>query len=123
MLKTYRELEVWKKSFALCMRVYGATRTFPEEEKYGLRAQLRRCAVSVPSNIAEGYGRQTRRDYLRFLWVANGSLAELETQLLLARELGLCSERDAAALLYGTAEIDRMLKALIRALKRKEGSR
>ena len=81
MLKSYRELVVWQKAFQLCTHVYGLTKRFPPEERYGLTAQIRRAAVSIPSNIAEGYSRNTKRDYLHFLWMANGSLAEIETQL------------------------------------------
>ena len=82
MLKTYKELIVWQKSFRLCTQLYKITRAFPSEERFGLTSQIRRAAVSIPSNIAEGYGRGTTPDYIRFLWMANGSVAELETQLL-----------------------------------------
>ena len=120
MLKTYRELVVWQKAFRLCTDVYQLTKRFPSDERFGLTAQLRRAAVSVPSNIAEGYNRSTKQDYLRFLWIANGSLAELETQLMLARELGLGAREDLSETLESVEEVDRMLRALMRSLKAKE---
>jgi four helix bundle protein len=80
---------------------------------------VRRAAVSIPSNIAEGYGRGTTRDYIRFLWIANGSLAEIETQFLLAKELRYGSPLDLDSLLENVAEVERMLKALIRSLESK----
>jgi len=119
MLETHKELGVWQKSFRLCTRVHAVTREFPPEERFDLTAQLRRTAVSVPSNIAEGYNRATRRDYLRFLWMANGSLAELETQLLLAEELRLAGDNDLSNVLESVNDVDRMLRSLIRALVRK----
>ena len=81
-IRTYRDLIVWQKSMALVTDVYRVTRVFPKNEQYGLTSQLRRCAVSIPSNIAEGYGRRASNDYLRFLSIANGSLFELQTQSL-----------------------------------------
>jgi four helix bundle protein len=116
MLKTYKDLLVWQKSFRLCVRVYEVSRLFPREERFGLTAQLRRAAVSVPSNIAEGYSRGTRPDYVRFLWVAYGSLGELETQLLLAQELHYGDSAEAGQLLEALAEVERMLRALIQSL-------
>ena len=79
MLKNYKELIVWKKSYALCLDIYRITGKFPKEEKLTLVSQVRRSAVSVPSNIAEGYVRKTTADYIRFLYIAYGSLCELET--------------------------------------------
>jgi four helix bundle protein len=118
-LKTYRELVVWQKAFRLCTQVYRATARFSPDERFGLTAQLRRAAVSILSDITEGYGRGSTRDYVRFLWVANGSVAEIETQLLLARELGYASTSDLDSLLESVAEVERMLKALIRSLEAK----
>ncbi|UCF95102.1 MAG: four helix bundle protein, partial [Desulfobacterales bacterium] len=79
MLKNYKELKVWQKSYQLCLAVYQITAGFPKEERYGLTSQIRRPAVSVPSNIAEGYGRKTTADYVRSLYIAYGSNCELET--------------------------------------------
>lgn len=119
MLRTFRDLIAWQKGFALAKRVYELTRGFPREERFGLTAQIRRAAVSVPSNIAEGYNRGTRPDYIRFLWMANGSVAELETQLLLAADLGY-ARPDALDLLNALlAEEARILPALIELLQEK----
>ncbi len=85
---SYKDLRVWKESFALSVSIYKLTRDFPSEELYGLTSQLRRAAVSIPSNIAEGYGRGTRRDYRNFISIARGSTLELQTQLAIASELG-----------------------------------
>jgi four helix bundle protein len=117
MLRNYKDLKVWQKSFGACLDVYRVTGSFPADERFGLTAQLRRAAVSVPSNIAEGYARDTTRDYLRHLWIARGSLAETETQLMLAREMALADRQDLEILLGSVAEIERMLSALIRSLK------
>jgi len=84
----HRELEVWKRSIGLVKKIYQITKDFPVEERYGLTDQIRRAAVSVASNIAEGSGRQTPKDFVNFLSMARGSLAELDTQLFLAKELG-----------------------------------
>lgn len=119
MLRTYKDLIAWQKAFALCREVYTATRSFPSDERFGLTAQSRRSAVSIPSNIAEGYARGMTGDYLRFRGIAAGSLAELETQLLLAKELGFASPDSLDSVLMLTAEADRILSALIRALSEK----
>ena len=87
MIRSYRELVVWQRSFALSIEIYKLTREFPGEELYGLTSQLRRSSVSIPSNIAEGYGRNTRRDYRNFVGIARGSALELQTQLAIAKEL------------------------------------
>jgi four helix bundle protein len=83
MLKSYKELIVWQKAYHLCLGVYRATKGFPKEEIYGLTSQMRRAAVSVPCNIAEGYGRKSTREYIRSLYIAYGSICELETQILI----------------------------------------
>ena len=88
MLRNYKELKVWQKFYQLCLEIYRITGRFPGEEKYGLTSQIRRAAVSVPSNIAEGYGRRTTREYIRSLYLAYGSNCELETQVLLSSDLG-----------------------------------
>ena len=79
MLKNYKELNVWQQSYKLCLHIYKVTKCFPKDEMYGLTSQTRRSAVSIPSNIAEGYGRKTTLEYLRFLYIAYGSVCELET--------------------------------------------
>jgi four helix bundle protein len=88
MLKNYKELNVWQKSYELCLKIYRITAKFPKEERCGLTSQIRRSAVSIPSNIAEGYGRKTTLDYIRMLYISYGSVCELETQILLAGDLG-----------------------------------
>jgi four helix bundle protein len=119
-LQSFKELRVWQRSYRLCVDIYRVTRTFPPEERFGLSAQLRRAAVSVPSNIAEGYSRETTRDYVRFLWMARGSLAELETQLMLATELRFTGGGDADKLLAEVNEVQRMLNALIGSLSQRQ---
>ena len=89
MLKNYKELKVWQKSYELCLEIYRITAKFPTEERYGLTSQIRRSVVSIPSNIAEGYGRKTTLDYVRMLYISYGSVCELETQILLAGDLDL----------------------------------
>ncbi len=83
MLKNYKELKVWENAYKLCLDIYTVTKRFPKEEIYGLTSQIRRSAVSIPSNIAEGYGRKTTSEYMRFLYIAYGSVCELETQTIL----------------------------------------
>jgi hypothetical protein len=96
MLKNYKELNVWQKSYELCLEIYRLTAKFPNEERCGLTSQIRRSAVSIPSNIAEGYGRKTTVDYIRMLYISYSSVYELDT-----------AKKDLA-------EIERMLKALIK---------
>ena len=87
MLKNYKELKVWEKAYKLCLDIYRVTKRFPKEEIYGLTSQIRRSAVSIPSNIAEGYGRKTTSEYVRFLYIAYGSVCELETQTMISGDL------------------------------------
>jgi len=122
MLKNYRELIVWQKSYQLCLEIYRITRSFPKEEKYGLISQIRRAAVSVPSNIAEGYGRKTTPDYVRSLYVAYGSNCELETQILLSKDLGYINNEEAKKIQENIGEVERMLKALIKSLENKHSN-
>jgi four helix bundle protein len=99
--------------------VYKATEAFPREEKFGLVSQLRRCAVSVPSNIAEGYGRRTTADYIRMLYIAYGSICELETQIMLSNDLEFLARQKFDCLQSDISDVERMLKALINSLKKK----
>ncbi|MBL7732790.1 MAG: four helix bundle protein [Chitinophagaceae bacterium] len=85
--KTYQELDAWLKARELVKNIYLVTKNFPKEEIFGLAAQIRRCAVSVPSNIAEGYGRQYKKETIHFFYIARGSLYELETQIIIATDL------------------------------------
>lgn len=110
---TYADLRVWQSAMELVYDVYEVTRAFPKDELYGLVSQIRRAAVSIPSNIAEGKGRNTRNDLNSFLARSRGSLHELETQLLIARHLQYINETDATRLLEHCKEIGRMLHGLI----------
>ena len=117
MLKNYKELKVWQKSYKLCLEIYTITAKFPKEERYGLTSQIKRSVVSIPSNIAEGYGRKTTVDYIRMLYISYGSVCELETQILLAGDLDLIEKSELGKLKKDIAEVERMLKALIKSLE------
>lgn len=119
MLKNYKELKVWQKSYQLCLEMYKATKTFPKNEGFGLTSQMRRAALSIPSNIAEGYGRKTTPEYVRFLYIAYGSTCELETQLLLSGDLSYLNKEKASEFQRDIGEVERMLKALIKSLENK----
>ena len=118
-IKTFRDLLVWQKSMALVTEVYRASAEFPTHERYGLSSQIRRCAVSIPSNIAEGFGRHSTTDYIRFLTIANGSLYELQTQVEIALNLGYIENNIYDTLHEQTREIERMMSSLIQSLKRR----
>jgi len=122
MLKNYKELKVWQKSYQLCLEVYRLTKGFPVEERYGLTSQIRRSVVSVPSNIAEGYGRKTTPEYIRSLYIAYGSNCELETQILLSGDLNYIKTIELKKLIEEIAEIERMIKALIKSLEKKHSN-
>jgi four helix bundle protein len=113
-VKNYRDLLVWQKAMEFVTEIYHHTKSFPGEERYGLTLQLRRSSVSLPSNMAEGYGRNSTQDYIRFLRIANGSLFELQTQLKIARNLKFLSEESFSLLFELSREIERMLSSLIR---------
>lgn len=115
-VRSYEDLRVWSAGIAIAEAVYEATRSFPEDEKYGLTSQLRRAVVSIPSNLAEGWGRGSRTDYRRFVVVARGSLYEVETQLLLAHRFGYLAPEAYGELRGQTQSLSRQLQALIRAL-------
>lgn len=115
-MATHKELNVWKKGIEMVKLVYTATQSFPKEELYGLASQMRRCAVSIPSNIAEGYGRFSKKELKHFLHISLGSAAELETQLIIAKELGFTLEEDFNTISFMINEIIKMLSALIKSL-------
>ena len=115
--KSYKELVVWRKSVEFVTEIYRATRTFPRDEMYGLTNQLRRAAVSVPSNIAEGQAHFSQRKFHHFLSHARGSLAEIETQLTIARNLAYVPPEQADQLLAKAAEFGRILNGLIASTK------
>jgi len=110
-IRTFRDLRVWQCGMDLARLVYAETASMPDAERFGLTSQMRRAAVSIPSNIAEGYGRQSRKDYLKFLRIARGSLVELETQYELTISMNLLKQADRLVELL--AEEDRMLQSLI----------
>jgi len=116
-VKNFRELQVWRKAHELVVDVYEATRSFPREELYGLTSQLRRSAVSIPSNIAEGCGRNTDADFARFLDIAMGSASELEYQLLLSAQLQMLGSPIHQRLDAATTEVKRMLASLLARLR------
>ena len=111
-IKSYKELLVWQKAVMLATEVYKITETYPKPELYGIVQQMRRAAVSTPSNIAEGWSRNHRKEFQQFLGIAAGSSAELETQLLISRNLYLLKEEDHARLSELTIEVSKMLYSL-----------
>ncbi len=119
MLNSYKDLKVWQKGYELCLKTYRLTKAFPAEEKYGLTSQIRRASVSIPSNVAEGYGRRTLPDYLRSLYIAYGSVCELETQLLMSGDLNYIESQKLKTILEDIGEVERMLKALIKSLEKR----
>ena len=112
----YRDLIAWQKSMDLVATVYAETKLFPKDELYGLMSQMRRAAVSIPSNIAEGQGRHSTNEFRHFLGNAQGSLYELETQVIISRRLGYLSPKGEEALLALAAEVGRILNGLVAAL-------
>ena len=117
MIRSYKDLIVWQKSYELSLLIYKLTRNFPREESYGLSSQVRRSAVSIPSNIAEGYARQRRLEYIQFLQIAFGSGAELETQLSIAKDLKYISLEEFQKANDLLQEVMKMLNSLISKLK------
>lgn len=115
-IESYRSLQVWQKSVDFAVLVYRWVGRFPKHEQYGLASQIQRAAVSIPSNIAEGKERQSDRDFARFITMAMGSLAELETQLLIAQRLGYLDESDWQDAMFLSDEIGKMLRSLHKTL-------
>jgi four helix bundle protein len=115
--KTYQDLVAWKKGIDLCELIYRASAAFPRHEVYGLTSQIRRAAVSVPSNIAEGAGRITKGEFMQSIGHARGSLLEIETQLIVAQRLGYLDAKETDALLAVTNELGKLSNGLIRSLK------
>jgi len=117
-LKTYKDLIAWKKSYQLCLNIYELTKTFPKSEIFCLSDQIKRSALSVPSNIAEGYSRHQTKEYIRFLYISYASLAELETQLMLAKDLSYIDSDRFKKALHMQNDVQRLMMGLIRSLKR-----
>jgi four helix bundle protein len=115
-IRNYQDLVVWQKAMELCEAIYRVTARFPKEETYGLTSQMRRASVSVPSNIAEGQGRGSDKDWNRHLRIAYGSLRELETQLILAQRLKFLTASDTDALLERSSEVGRLMNGLMKRL-------
>jgi four helix bundle protein len=122
MAGSYQDLRVWQNAMDVVECVYGETRSFPREELYGLTSQMRRAAVSIPSNIAEGKGRSTDRDRSLFFGHARGSLLELETQILIAQRLKYLTPQRAEALTKRSTELGRMLNSLIQSIRSPESA-
>jgi four helix bundle protein len=114
--RRYKDLVVWKKAIALVEEIYRITKDFPQDEKFGIVVQMRRAAVSIPSNIAEGQDRRTTREFIHFLSQAEGSVAELETQIIIAIQLGYCEEIEVKAAVDLISQVRKMLNALRRTL-------
>ncbi len=112
--KSYRDLLIWQRSFNLTKRVYELTASLPGDEQFGLISQMRRCSVSIPSNIAEGQQRNSDKEFVQFLGIAKGSLAELETQLLLTKDI---YAKDVDEELATIVEIQRMINTLVKNLR------
>jgi four helix bundle protein len=112
-MNNYKEWEVWKRSIKLAVKMYKLTAILPLEEKFGLVSQLRRCAVSIPSNIAEGSGRKSNKEFSQFLSIAYGSLCELDTQVIISMELGFLKNQDLEEIEKEVGELQKMLFALI----------
>jgi len=116
-VKSYKDLVMWQKAMDLVVSVYRMTASFPKEEQYGLISQMRRCAVSIPSNIAEGRGRGSRKEFLRFVYIAYASGSELETQIEIAKRLKFVDDDGVNPLLGSLTEVMKMLNSSIRSLK------
>ena len=122
-MQDFRNIQVWQKAYDLTREIYKATKVFPPEEMYGLTSQLRRAAMSIPCNIAEGCYRSTDADFARFLDIAIGSASEVECQLLLAHDLGYQRQGESEELLVLVVEVKRMLTKFIATLRKRKKSR
>ncbi len=122
MVKGYQDLIVWQKSKDLAKKIYSATANFPKSELYGLTNQLRRASISVPANLAEGYGRKSRPEFAQFVTIAIGSATELECLIILALEMGFLPEKDAEPIKDNVIEILKMLQRLRQTLRQKNVS-
>lgn len=111
-IKSYRDLLIWQKGIAFVKRIYQETARFPDSERYGLTNQMRRAAVSIPSNIAEGQARQHSGEFRQFLFIALGSIAELETQILISQDLGFLPEEISTSLQADLLELQKMTRTL-----------
>lgn len=115
-IKNFKDLMIWQKGMELTKIIYQKTDSFPSKETYGIVSQMRRAAVSVPSNIAEGFMRKHNKEYKQFLYIALGSLAELETQIILSEKLGYLENKQSAEMQDNISELNRMVSGLIKCL-------
>lgn len=116
-MKTFRDLLIWQKSMALITNCYTISANFPKEEQFGLTSQIRRCAISIPSNIAEGFGRGTNKEYYRFLTISLGSLFEFQTQIEIAYNLNYITSENFNKLYEDSRELERMLTSFMNKIK------
>jgi four helix bundle protein len=122
-IQSYKDLKVWQAAMTIAVSCYGLTRRFPKDEMFGMSAQIRRAAVSIAANIAEGHGRETSATFAHFLRISQGSLKELETHLLLAEQVDLASIETIAPVLEQCDELGRMIRSLIRSMEQKAAGR
>jgi four helix bundle protein len=120
MLKSYKDLIGYQKGYSLSLEIYKVTKNYPQDEKFGLTSQMRRSAVSIPCNIAEGYSRKNIKEYLQFIYIANGSCSELETLLSLSKDLGLLDSEKYLKLFALQEEVSKILNGLIKSLSNKK---
>ncbi len=118
-IKSYKDLLVWQKGIEIVKEIYLLCKDLPKEEIYGLQSQLKRAAISIPSNIAEGYGRNYTQNYIQFLRIARGSLLELETQIIISKELDLIHENQFQTIINLITEENKMLNAFIKSISKK----
>lgn len=114
--RSHKDLDVWKKSVRLVVDLYKLTKRFPADERFGLTAQIRRASTSVPANIAEGWGRGSTKEYIHFLKIARGSLVELDTHLIVSKELGYVDRIESGQIENSISDVGKMLNRLIKAL-------
>ena len=119
MPRTHKDLDVWKKSINFVTSIYKTTKMFPKEELYGLTSQIRRASVSIPSNIAEGAVRKGRREFEQFLYISLSSAAEVDTQLIISKNLGFIDEQEFSVLTSELDSISKMIQGLIKSLDKK----
>jgi len=122
-IRDYRDLTVWKEAMDIAEQIYSLTRSFPREEAFGLTAQMRRAAVSIPSNIAEGFGRAQRKSFVQYLRIAQGSLKELETQAMLSVRVGYLTSEQQDKLLDRTTRLGKRLVQFVRSLEPSDDTR
>jgi len=118
-INSYRNLIVWQKSVALVTDIYTLTKSFPQEEKFGIVSQLNRASVSIPSNIAEGWGRESSKNYLQFLRISRGSLMETETLLEISKNLNYINESEFKVISDNIEEVSKILQGLIKSIQQK----